>query len=127
MFAVGLQPEMNLTGVSLNDETTERGGVGARDGRIVVNIGTGADAALDRQDFLRDLRERRADGIIQLNEQLAAVDRRDEFLADDAERYQRQRTDEGQKADADHERFVAQRPRQDGVRVPVAHPIETDA
>ena len=63
-------------------------------------------------------------GIVELNEDLAAVYRRDERLADDAEEHRADGEHEARRARSDDERAVLERPRKRAVRVPTSDAVE---
>jgi hypothetical protein len=121
---VGLQPDVDLSRVALNDESAEWRRIRAGHSRVRVDIGADPNPPFDREDGLRRLLERRADRILQLNEDLAAILCGHELFADDAERHERERTNERNDANPDDDRAMPQTPGERGVRVPIADAIE---
>ena len=124
VLATVFEPDVHLAHVVLRDETAEGRRVRSGDGGIRRRIGRAEDVLLETERAFLDGLDRRSDRIHQLNEDLAAVDRRNELFADRAQAHHRDREGKGARAEECDQPAVVEAPGQRALRVPGPKVVE---
>src|SRR5579883_1244792 len=94
MPAVIAKEQMNLTDVRFGNRVSERRRIASGDSRLGAQIGNTVHRPLEAQQRRLGSLQRRPHGVGELNVNLTPILRRDEFLADDAGRYQEKSDDQ---------------------------------